>query len=697
VATRLADRLTALRSAGFVGRTTERALFGAALRAEDLSSQVVYVYGPGGIGKTSLVKQFASMCKEGGAVAIHLDGREIEPSPRGFLTALRWAAQLEDDCPPAEGLAARSERQVLLVDTYESLTPLDSWVRDTFLPQLADNVLVVLSGRKPPAAAWRCDPGWQQLLTVLPLRNLTPEESRTHLANRGVPPSEHQPVLDFTHGHPLALSLVADAYAQADGYRFQVENAPNIVSALLGQFVGTLPSAEHRKALELCAQVRSTTEGVLTDVLQVSDGHELFEWLRSLSFVESGSQGLFPHDLAREALAADLRWRNPDWYAELHARARSYYGERLLSTRGPEQQRILFDYVFLHRDNPMMRPYLEWQETGSTMPDAPRPGEQQALSEMVERHEGAQSASWLEFWAERQPEGFVVYRDEEGRPSGLVVQIALEEAAPEDRERDPATQAAWRHLQTQAPLRPRERATLFRFWMAADSYQDVSAIQSLIFGRAAQYYLTTPGLAYSFFPVADCEFWTPMFSHVDLPRCSSADFTTEGRGFGVFGHDWRIRPPLAWLSLLGDREIMAPQPARTEPQALSAVVLSEPEFAGAVREALRQFHRADSLRSNALLRSRLVLGRTAAGVSTAVRIEALRQQITEAAASLRTSARDAKLYSALERTYFEPAASQEQAAEQLDLPFSTYRRYLQAAIARIVALLWQRELGSLDQ
>jgi len=38
------------------------------------------------------------------------------------------------------------------------------------------------------------------------------------------------------------------------------------------------------------------------------------------------------HDLTREVLTADLRWRNPDWYAELHRRARIYYTTRLQQT-----------------------------------------------------------------------------------------------------------------------------------------------------------------------------------------------------------------------------------------------------------------------------------------------------------------------------------------------------------------------------
>jgi hypothetical protein len=46
-------------------------------------------------------------------------------------------------------------------------------------------------------------------------------------------------------------------------------------------------------------------------MLATPDVHELFEWLRGLSFIESGRLGLYPHDLAREALVADLRWRHP--------------------------------------------------------------------------------------------------------------------------------------------------------------------------------------------------------------------------------------------------------------------------------------------------------------------------------------------------------------------------------------------------
>ena len=45
-----------------------------------------------------------------------------------------------------------------------------------------------------------------------------------------------------------------------------------------------------------------TTEALLRDALEREDAHELFSWLRELSFMESGPDGVLPHDLARDAL-----------------------------------------------------------------------------------------------------------------------------------------------------------------------------------------------------------------------------------------------------------------------------------------------------------------------------------------------------------------------------------------------------------
>jgi hypothetical protein len=42
-------------------------------------------------------------------------------------------------------------------------------------------------------------------------------------------------------------------------------------------------------------------------VVGAADAPLLFGWLRGLSFIEQGPEGVFPHDLAREVLDSDLR------------------------------------------------------------------------------------------------------------------------------------------------------------------------------------------------------------------------------------------------------------------------------------------------------------------------------------------------------------------------------------------------------
>jgi hypothetical protein len=696
--TRLADRLNAARHSQFVGRDTERALFRSALEAAELPFSVLYVFGPGGVGKTTLLKEFAYICEQVGVPSAYVDARNVEPVPDAFIGALQQALGVDAPVSPLDALAAHHSRHVVFVDTFETLAPCDAWLREVFLPGLPDNALIVLAGRQAPSAAWRSDPGWQTVIRTLPLRNLSPEESLLYLGKRSLPADQHSNILGFTHGHPLALSLVVDVYAQRGDVPTRPEDAPDVVRVLLEQLVQKVPGPAHRSALEACALVRLTTEELLAEVLQIPDAHDLFEWLRGLSFIESGRAGVFPHDLTRDALVADLRWRNPAWYKDLHHRARNYYANRLQQTTGEAQQRILFDYIFLHRDNSMVRPFLEWQE-GGMMPDAAGSGDIPLLVEMVERHEGPESARLAERWLSLQPSGLTVFRDPERRPAGFLFTLTLSEAEASDLQADPAALAAWAFLQKSVPLRPGELATHFRFWMARDTYQDVSAVQSVILVNIVRHYLTTRGLVYTFFPAADPDFWAPLCAYSEILRIPEADYEVGGRKYGVYGHNWRDMPPVAWLSLLADREIAA-QSEPTPPVSRSApvVVLSKPAFAAAVREALRDFSRPTSLRDNPLLQSRLVVQEAGFGARDAATpaelIAALQSSVRKAADELKESSKESKLYRVLYHTYLYPAPTQEQAAELLDLPFSTYRRHLKASVERVTAILWQRELDS---
>jgi hypothetical protein len=152
-----------------------------------------------------------------------------------------------------------------------------------------------------------------------------------------------------------------------------------------------------------------------------------------------------------------------------------------------------------------------------------------------------------------------------------------------------------------------------------------------------------------------------------------------------------------WFRALAERELGADEGAPLTPPPPRVVVLSEPEFESAVRDALRCWRRPADLARNPLCRSGLLadsVRRAGAGPSPA---EALANLLVEATDTLASDPRDAKLHRAVATTYFRGVPTQEAAAERLGLPFSSYRRHLAAGLARITAWLWERELHGSGQ
>lgn len=541
---RLAERLEAARRQSFVGREAELALFAEALASDPPPFVVLHLVGPGGVGKSTLLAAFARHATAAGVPVLTIDGRATEPTPNGVEAALR------EQQPGWPALPA--ERVALLVDTYELLSPVESWLRDTLLPQLPARALVVLAGRAAPSAAWRLDPGWQAMTRIVRLDNLGAAQARAYLDRRGVPPEQHEAVLRATHGFPLGLSLAAEVILQHPGGAFAGLDRPDLVQTLLERFLDQVPSVAHRAALEAASQVRALDEPLLAAMLAGDGAHELFDWLRGLSFVERGRRGLFLHDLARETLAAELRWRNPPWHHELHERARDSYLERFERGGPAAQQQALLDLIFLH-ESPLIRSAFTWHEIGGYGEDTARPDDWAALTAMVARHEGPESARLAARWFVSQPDGVTVIRDADGTPAGFNCIVTLRPG--DNGAGDPCVEAALNFMSTQPPLEAGQIVAVDRFWMDRDAYQGLSPAQGLIFIAATRFVLRAPGLAASFHVFADPEAWRPATEQVRFTRLPEADFVVDGRRFGIFFHDWRAEPPRAWLAALAAQEV----------------------------------------------------------------------------------------------------------------------------------------------
>ncbi|MFI0814976.1 ATP-binding protein [Streptomyces sp. NPDC021098] len=702
----LGEQLRAARQRAFVGRDRELAQFRSALDGAEHRFTVLFLTGPGGIGKSALLRRFADEAHAAGLTVVELDGHSGECSPAAF------------EADAAEVFAA--DRPVLLVDTFEEYRSLESWLRDRFLPRLPLGAVVVLAGRQPPSERWRTDPGWDGILRVVGLPELPHGEAVALLTARGVPPERQDGVLAFAGGNPLALSLAAEVARGPDDGNGAWTPAQDVIGTLVSQLVGEVPSAVHRQALEICAHAHVTTEELLRAALPEADAATapgvdagaLFAWLRGLPFIESGPCGIFPHDVVREILDADLRWRDPQRYRVMHGRILSHLVEQVQQARGlpggsggpgsssaagPALRGLSAAVLYLQRDG-FGRNWFGSPRPQEVYEDQLRPGDRDAVLELAAREGPEENVAIVRHWLDRQPESFHVYRRSvSGETVGFMSWLRLTEARAADRGADPVIAAAWAHVDRTAPPAPGEHLGIARFTVRADP--NPSPAGDLMSARIMAEVLTGDGLTWALVVMDDFETYqrSSFVAELDKPPLVQVG----DRLYGLFGHDRRRMSPDTFLRQTmqldpgqGDARAAAPAASSAPPAAAAAPstarghdrhgALSRAEFDAAVRRALRSWHRPDALSASPLLHTGLV------AADAADPVEALRDVLAEAAGKLRADRLGEKLHRALAVTYFEGAPTQEAAAELLGLPFSTYRRHLARGLARVCELLWHQ-------
>src|SRR4051812_35581148 len=296
----LADRLRARDVERFVGRAAELAVF-EGLFVDDPPVSVVHVHGPGGIGKSALLRQVERLGAARGWSPWRIDGRELPPAP-GALEAVL-------------GAAAEEERPLVVLDTYERVSALDGALRARLLPALPDRAIVVLAGRERPAPEWFQD-GWEHVTRALALPPLSAAEGRELLAAHGI--SDHRTadaLVRWAGGSPLALGLAA-AMVQRDGAWHEADLAadPQLVDALATRPPPAAPASGRARGhvTAEAAMARVTTASLLADVLPDVPPNEAQAWLRAQAIAETVGGGVAMHELVRKALHAQLRRVRPE-------------------------------------------------------------------------------------------------------------------------------------------------------------------------------------------------------------------------------------------------------------------------------------------------------------------------------------------------------------------------------------------------
>ena len=469
----LAARLEERDRSRFTGRATELAFVDQCLDADDPPASVVHICGPGGIGKSTLLREAARHARDRDISVVAIDGRELGPAPGALEVALRTASH--------------EDRLLVLLDSYERMSALDSYLRRELLPELPDRTLVLIAGRSAPDQSWFTG-GWEALTARLDLTGLRPREARHLLAARGLSDGRVPAIVDWAAGSPLALALAADAAIADSGWNAaSAPDRPEILRALLHRLVETELQDVRPSALGIAVVAKTTTPDLLRAVLPGENAEEAYHELSELTITERLGSGLTMHELARKALLADLRQRNPVLERDLRRRVVDYLYSRGMAG----DQMMMIDMAHLV-ENPLLRWGFGWDGNVSFRIDSVRPGDVSRIEALTREYDRLWWQLTRRYFAEA-PDRVAVARDLSDRVCGYLVSMSLM-TAPAFADEDPLAGPWLAHARRNAALGDSV------MWHAAVDFTGRGQVQAML-GIAGVLRCGSPSPRFAYLPI----------------------------------------------------------------------------------------------------------------------------------------------------------------------------------------------------
>lgn len=356
----IGDALRAREAELFVGREEHLEAFARWLGS---TQPILSVSGPGGMGKSMLLRRFRDIAEREGREVVLVDARTSEASPEGLTRAITGERKRDPVAHLNEAGA------ILMLDTFEDLAPLTGYLQQELLPPLDEGVGIVLSGRHPLASAWR---EWFPLMQRIELDGFSPEESHAYVERRGVEPGLAEEILALAGGLPLALSLASDMAVDLGIRRFsRAAEWRQTVQRLVEDVIQDVRDPLLRSLLEAAAVVRQFTEETLAAVIGEEHIRGGFEELCRLSAVKPAERGLVLHDDVRRIMIQDLQNRRPEDLMKLRQRARHHLRDLISRSRARDDAWLAEEHLYLLENSVLQEHYFHespgvWVEAGRT-------------------------------------------------------------------------------------------------------------------------------------------------------------------------------------------------------------------------------------------------------------------------------------------------------------------------------------------
>jgi DNA-binding winged helix-turn-helix (wHTH) protein len=540
----IGDRLRAKAEKRFVGRDSELAELGNAPAAESGGTQLYFVHGPGGIGKTTLLERLRSDATHAGIVCASIDASAMAPTPTAMIAAIAEDLALTETTATLQDIGAAmmsSDCRLLLIDSFDAMGDAKGWVREKLLPALPAQVRIVLAGRNAPDTLWTAHPLWSEAMRCIQLNSLSREDSSRLLEVHAVDKAAHEAILELSHGHPLALVLLA-AEMRKHG-RIPSSLGRDVVRELIKRCVSGAPTPLHRRALEVSARARTTTVALLADVVDPLQASNLFNWLSEQCYMNVGARGLSPHDLVRDVIDEDLRWQDPEGSRELDGALNRYLLRRLRD--GRHDSHTAMELQFLERNSAVMKRYFDFSALGSVSIGAAIATDRGGIARLRDAGLPPPEKEMFDLWSGHPATRTFVARRPNGSVCGVTLILEIDRVDDLTANKDPIVSAVRRSL-GHSLLGADGVSLMSRFTIPEGDRREASPAMNALQICHLVHWATEQDLHFWIIVAHYPDHFAPLLAEMHFERLPGCDRSFGGMSAGCFVHDWKLVPWLIW-------------------------------------------------------------------------------------------------------------------------------------------------------
>ncbi len=272
------------------------------------NESILYVHGPAGTGKTTLIDEIIQKLKS-------LNYRDEDTAcfdfsllpPQKQVSMLAQLAKSLNTIP-----------KLVVLDGLHNPAPLISTLEIT-LGKLAEKTKVIFAARVPPPAGWSVSPLLGPQTAVLAVKDLSPQQAENYLRAAGLKDTEQvKKAMQLSGCRPVVL---ADIINNVNYYRREDALRPALARQITERFLSETSDTALRGHIETAAAAWRFNRDLLAHV-NGTITPLAFRHLQSLSFIYTDPEtGLYPDPVLRRAILSGM---NPQTRENLRAAIHSF-------------------------------------------------------------------------------------------------------------------------------------------------------------------------------------------------------------------------------------------------------------------------------------------------------------------------------------------------------------------------------------